>query len=232
MQISSPLLLGPILFGIIFGFTGALTNLPVYLVSFMSMFIFAGASQFLILLLLQNDLLLVGIVLTAILVNLRHILYSVVLQRIFTLNGWSKALYAHFLIDETFLVATIVQKEFQQISSNSQEPSWRPEFVFLYTGFAFWILWNLSTIFGYFLYSFVGELINFPGNFVIAASFVGYLADHFRKYSEDRAFIFVLAILSLIFGIFFDNSLVLVFVIGCGSLLSIGKTFFLKEAKL
>ncbi|MHA2031499.1 MAG: AzlC family ABC transporter permease, partial [Candidatus Kariarchaeaceae archaeon] len=55
VKLMLPILPSVIIFGIIFGITGYTTGLPLYLVSSMSYIIFAGSSQFLVLILISEN---------------------------------------------------------------------------------------------------------------------------------------------------------------------------------
>ena len=68
-----PILPSVIIFGLIFGITGYSSGLPLYLVSSMSYVIFAGSSQFLVLILIKEDDPLAAILIAGILINLRHV---------------------------------------------------------------------------------------------------------------------------------------------------------------
>ena len=73
---SSPLILAAIPFGLIFGALAITTGLSAWATLSMSLFVFAGASQFIAVSLLASATALPVILLTVFVVNLRHMLYA------------------------------------------------------------------------------------------------------------------------------------------------------------
>ena len=100
-----PLLLGALPFGLIYGTVAAASGLSTMAALAMSVFVFAGASQFIAVGLVAAQAPVVIIVLTTLIVNLRHMLYSATLLPY--LKGlpqkWRIPL-AFWLTDETFAV--------------------------------------------------------------------------------------------------------------------------------
>ena len=101
-----PLVVGAIPFGIIFGAVAVNSGLSIWATAALSLFVFAGASQFVAAGLVAGGAGLVVIILTTFVVNLRHSLYAV------SLAPYVKQLPQRWLLplgftltDETFLVA-------------------------------------------------------------------------------------------------------------------------------
>jgi 4-azaleucine resistance transporter AzlC len=106
MRASLPLVIGATPFGIIFGAVAVNSGLSVWATAALSLFVFAGASQFVAAGLVASGAGLLIIILTTFVVNLRHSLYAV------TLAPYVKGLPQRWLLplgfsltDETFLVA-------------------------------------------------------------------------------------------------------------------------------
>jgi 4-azaleucine resistance transporter AzlC len=98
-----PMQLGVAPFGLIFGTLAAPSGLPPWAAMAMSIFVYAGSAQFLALTLLAASASWPVIVLTTLVVNLRHALYSATLQGPLSyLPFWRRAGLAYFLTDETF----------------------------------------------------------------------------------------------------------------------------------
>ncbi|WP_348945447.1 AzlC family ABC transporter permease [Chitinibacter sp. FCG-7] len=98
-----PMQLGVAPFGLIFGTLAAPSGLPPWAALAMSVFVYAGSAQFLALTLLAASASWPVIVLTTLVVNLRHALYSATLQSPLSyLPFWRRAALAYFLTDETF----------------------------------------------------------------------------------------------------------------------------------
>jgi 4-azaleucine resistance transporter AzlC len=205
----TPLIFSAAFFGIIFGFTGAAGGIPFFWVSAMSYIIFAGSAQFITLVLLIEQEQLLAILVVAVILNLRHLLYGAVLHDIMTLKGIRKLLPAYFMTDESFLVTTLVHKE---------DPKLRPDFVLLGAGLTLWVFWNLTTIAGYLLYQVGEDLLNLPDTFVIAASFVGFLLDHAVRYPQDRGILAISTLVSLTLGWFTSSSVLLIVVMVTGAI--------------
>jgi 4-azaleucine resistance transporter AzlC len=100
-----PMMVGAAPFGVIFGTLAAPSGLSSAGAIAMSLFVFAGSSQFIALSLLANGTGLVVIVLTTLVVNLRHALYSAsLLPHVLRLPQRWRVPLAFFLTDETFAV--------------------------------------------------------------------------------------------------------------------------------
>jgi 4-azaleucine resistance transporter AzlC len=102
-----PMLVGATPFAIIFGGLAVASGLSKAGTMAMSIFVFAGASQFIALALIAKNTALVVILLTTLIVNFRHILYSLtLLPKLKHLSQPWKAMLAFGLTDESFAVAT------------------------------------------------------------------------------------------------------------------------------
>jgi 4-azaleucine resistance transporter AzlC len=105
MRDTLPLLLGALPFGLIYGALAATSGLSMSAALAMSAFVFAGSSQFIAVGLVSAQTPVAIIILTTLIVNLRHLLYSATLLP--HLKGlpqrWRIAL-AFWLTDETFAV--------------------------------------------------------------------------------------------------------------------------------
>lgn len=211
---SLPLTVSGGVFGIIFGFTGAAGQLPLEIVSAMSVIIFAGSAQFITLLLFIQEQPLFGIIVAATIINLRHMIYAAVMKDMLSWKGMKRMVIGYFLTDEAFLATTIVEKEARQAEAKVMV-----EWVFLGAGVTLWIVWNITTIVGYLVYEVFEDLVSFPENFVITASFVGFLVDHWRKYPEERWLIASLGIISIPLGFLFSSTWTLVILMLLGGAL-------------
>ena len=212
----TPLLPSIVVFGLIFGFTGGSSGYSLLLVSSMSFVIFAGAAQFTTLLFLINSEPLLAIVVTAIFINLRHVLYSMILRERLEVKNYQKFILAYFILDETFLILDIASREQKQ----NPEIELDLQKILLMSGLIIWIMWNVSTIIGFFVYELTGSNIQFPGNFIVSASFVGFLVDHYRKYPQERMILVTTSLISVILGHFLSSSALFVTIMVVGSVIS------------
>ena len=141
----APLLLGAIPFGLIYGVLAVRAGLPTSMAQGMSVIVFAGSAQFITTQLLSEQAPLLVILLTATIVNLRHMLYSAsmapYLQPLH--RGW-KALLAYLLTDEAYVVAI---SRYMAPATTHRYAHW----YFLGAGSGLWICWQLSTAVGVFL---------------------------------------------------------------------------------
>ncbi len=135
-----PLLIGVAPFGMIFGALALNAGIPPLEVQGFSLFVFAGSAQFIAAGLIADSVPPVIIVLTILVVNLRHLLYSATFSGYFQhLPARWKAALAWLLTDEAFVVASI---RYQR--SDTALAHWYT----LGTGLALWVAWQLSTAFG------------------------------------------------------------------------------------
>ncbi len=101
-----PLVLGYTVVGLAFGVVARTAGLSATEVAVMSLLLYAGASQFIVVALLGTGAAASVIVATVFLVNLRHLLYSAALApHVRRLPLWQNALIGTELTDETFAVA-------------------------------------------------------------------------------------------------------------------------------
>lgn len=101
-----PLVIGAVPFGLIFGTLSASSGLSMMGAIAMSTVVFAGSSQFIALGLLASGTALPIILLTTVVVNLRHVLYSISLvPHLRHLSRFWKLLLSFWLTDEGFVVA-------------------------------------------------------------------------------------------------------------------------------
>jgi 4-azaleucine resistance transporter AzlC len=128
----------------IYAVTALAAGIPPILVQAMSIIVFAGSAQFVIVQLVAAGAPGLVILITAFVINLRHLLYSAsVAPYMQRLAGLWKPLLAYLLTDEAYAVAiTRYQQETEQ-----QHGYW----YFLGAGFALWFTWQLSTAAGIFL---------------------------------------------------------------------------------
>ena len=107
----------------------------------MSSVVFAGSSQFVILELITNGMPMVVIILTALVINLRHILYSAsIAPHLKPLSLTWKILIGYLLTDEAYSVGILRYQEHEE----SPYKSW---YIFG-SGIALWTCWQIATACG------------------------------------------------------------------------------------
>lgn len=139
-----PILLGVLPFGMIYGVSAISAGIPASIAQAMSCLIFAGSAQFVIAQLFATGTPSPIVILTAFIVNIRHILYSASISPYTRgLNPLWKWLLAYLLTDEAYAVTIL---HYQKPGDNSQKHHY-----FLGAGLALWITWQISTAAGIFL---------------------------------------------------------------------------------
>jgi predicted branched-subunit amino acid permease len=180
----------------------------------MSYIIFAGSAQFLALILIIENEPFAGIIIAAVVINLRHLLYSAVLSEKLVRSKKRKMLSAYFLTDESFLVTTLVSKEAELENDHSIVL----DDVLLASGLFMWVSWNTATLVGFALFQVSEGLIGLPDNFIIAASFVGFLLAQWVNFPNDRIVVIFVAILAMILGFLISTTWLLIVLMAAGSI--------------
>jgi predicted branched-subunit amino acid permease len=141
MRDELPILAGTTPFGLIYSVTAVQAHLPPLFVQGMSAIVFAGSAQFIIVQLASVGIPALIIILTAAIVNLRHMLYSASLAPDLTkLPPFWKVILSYLLTDEAYAV-TITHYQ-------RTEDYPRRHWYFLGAGLALWGSWQLSTAAG------------------------------------------------------------------------------------
>ena len=105
-SVTIPILLGYIPLGIGFGLFASQSGIPVFVSALMSIFMYTGAGQYLAVGLFAVNASFSSILITEILLNLRHIVYGLSLIREFDGIGKCKPYLIFALTDETYAVLT------------------------------------------------------------------------------------------------------------------------------
>ncbi len=139
-----PILVGTIPFGLIYGVTAVSLGVPAGIAQAMSSIVFAGSAQFVSAQLIGASAPAVIVVLTAVIINLRHLLYSASLAPYLDrLPLRWKAPLAYLLTDEAYAVTIIHFRT----TSDSRYRHW----YYLGAGLALWSTWQTATAAGVFL---------------------------------------------------------------------------------
>ena len=132
-----PLVVACIPFGILYGAMAASSGLDLAATLGMSLFVYAGASQFIAVSLLSSATAIPVICLTVFIVNLRHMLYAATLMpHVRDIPLWKRVVMAFWLTDETF--AVVSQRLYDKTQTKS-ELLWYylGSAVFMYTNWTF-----------------------------------------------------------------------------------------------
>lgn len=162
----APILFGALPFGLIVGAISAEIGFSAAQAIGMSAIVFAGASQLIILDLLTADAVVWVIVLSAVMVNLRHVIYSASISRhLKPLSSSWRLLLSYLLVDQVYALSMAQYDKYP----NDSHKHW------YYLGLAMpiWVVWMGGTVVGFF----VGAVIpsSWSLNFVIPLMFLGLL---------------------------------------------------------
>ncbi|MCD4686434.1 MAG: AzlC family ABC transporter permease [Anaerolineae bacterium] len=149
-----PILLGVAPFGMIYGINVIEADLPFAVAQGMSLFVFAGSSQFIAAELFAAGTPGIVIVLTTFMVNLRHMLYSASLAPYLKhlQRGW-KYLLAFLLTDEAYAVSIVHYERDPDPPARATNKHWHT----LGAGLTLWVAWQISTALGILLGAAVPE---------------------------------------------------------------------------
>ncbi|MDX2139160.1 MAG: AzlC family ABC transporter permease [Chloroflexota bacterium] len=163
-----PLVIGAVPFGIIFGALAVTSGLSPAAALGMSLFVFAGSSQFVAANMVADIAPIPFIVLTTFVVNLRHALYAATLAPYMRHlpQTWLAPL-GFWLTDESFVV---VVKRYQE----ADESPYKHWFYFG-SALAMYSFWQLSTIIGIVAGQSIPDPARWGLDFALVATFIGML---------------------------------------------------------
>ena len=169
-----PMIIGAIPFGIIFGTLAESSGLSIWGAMAMSLFVYAGSSQFIALGLLATGVGPIIIIATTLVVNLRHLLYATALvDKISHLShGW-RALLAFGLTDESFAV---VNGRYLGHTDTA-----RAHWFFLGSIVAMYSNWQLCTWLGIGLGELFPDMTNWGLDFAMSVTFLGIVIPYLRN---------------------------------------------------
>lgn len=168
-----PLVIGAIPFGIIFGTLAASSGLSFAGTMAMSIFVFAGSSQFIAIGLLASGTIIPLIILTTFVVNLRHLLYSVSLvPHVRHLPQSWKLPIGFWLTDEAFAVAITRYNQ----SDRSPHKHWfyLGAALFMYTN------WLLCTLIGVTVGNAIPNAASWGLDFAMSVTFIGMVIPYVK----------------------------------------------------
>jgi 4-azaleucine resistance transporter AzlC len=166
-----PLMIGAIPFGIIFGTLANSSGLSFWGALAMSAFVFAGSSQFIALGLLAAGTSLPFMILTTLVVNLRHMLYAVSLvPYLQKLPQVWKLVLGFWLTDEAFAIAIV----------RYQKPDTSPYKPWYHLGGALLMYanWQLCTLVGLTLGELIPDVKSWGLDFAMAVTFIGMIIPY------------------------------------------------------
>jgi 4-azaleucine resistance transporter AzlC len=170
----SPILLGVIPFGMIYGILALKAGLSPFTAQAMSSVVFAGSAQFMLVQWIATGTPAAVMIVAAFVVNLRHALYSAsVAPHVKKLSPVWKAILSYLLTDEAYAVTILHYEK----PGDDRYRHW----YFLGAGLALWTSWQISTAAGLFLGTQIPP--NWGLDFTLALTFIALAVPAIR----DRA---------------------------------------------
>ena len=167
----SPLMIPVIPFGLIFGVLSIDIGFSPLATLGMSIIVFGGASQIILLQLFSGGASSLVIISSVGAVNSRHLLYgAVVSEHLSDLKLFWKILISYFLVDQAFARSN----EYFKNNNNSNK-----YFHLIGGGVTCWIIWQTTTFLGIVLGSFIPEKLGL--SFAVPLTFLALLVNDFRK---------------------------------------------------
>lgn len=224
---SIPMQVGIVPFALIYGALASLAGLSLWQTVGMSLLVYAGSAQFIAISLLTMGSGALVILLTTLIVNLRHVLYSAALQPYVGHLGkrWRLSL-AFGLTDETFAV---VQRRYLLCGSGEQG-QWYHAGVAL----ALYTAWVLGSLLGAVLGQRVPNLAAWGLDFAMLATFIGIVVPALRTHPQIAAALVAAAVALLCHGWPYQLGLLAAALAGitCGVLLERRQLKMLNERAL
>ena len=171
---TSPLVLAAFPFGLIYGALAISIGLSPLVTLSMSLFVFAGSSQFIAISLLSSAASLPIILFAVFFVNIRHLLYAInFMPKVSGISQKYRFLMAFWLTDETFAVVS------KYIEKNRKEK----ELMFYYFGssIAMYFFWAMSSAIGIVFGQQVNNIKNWGLDIAMIIAFIGIVSPKLKS---------------------------------------------------
>ena len=167
----SPLMIPVVPFGLIYGILAIDVGFSPLATMGMSLIIFGGASQIILLQLFSGGASSLVIISSVGAVNSRHLLYgAVVSEHVSDLKLIWKIIISYFLIDQAFAVSN------EYFKKNKQKNKY---FHLIGGGFTCWVIWQTTTFLGIILGAAIPDKLGL--SFAVPLTFLAILINEFRK---------------------------------------------------
>ncbi|MEI3614929.1 AzlC family ABC transporter permease [Pseudogracilibacillus sp. SO30301A] len=200
---ATPIIIGYVPISITFGMLGGQSGISLYHTLLMSILVFAGASQFVGINMMLAGAASTTIILTTLVLNLRHMIMSMsLMNKINFLPVSMKAILSFGITDETFAVASLKDRNSGWFLSGLI--------------FASYITWVLGTLIGGLLANFIPPSISSIMGISLYAMFIGLLIPAIRNSWKLILIVIPSALLSYFFSLFLNDgwSIVLATILG------------------
>ena len=167
-------------FGIVFGAAASTAGLSVWEAMGYSVFVFGGSSQFAAVEILSDGGAVAAAAVAGLLLNVRSLAFGVIMAPALSGPLWKRALMSQLMIDESTAVGTA-----------SDDLASR-RYGYLAGGIGVFVVWNLTTIAGFLLFSGAGDLIEDLG--LDVAGPAAFLALLWPRLSDPRQLVVAVAV--------------------------------------
>lgn len=146
-----PCMIGVVPFGLAYSILAVKNGLTLPQTVFMSLIVFAGSAQFMAVEMIGNHISSAMIIISTILINLRHLLMGISLtQHLKNVKSKHLALISFGMADETYAVSI------NEFNENKDKPN--KHYFYIGVALGMYVVWALSTVVG----SILGQYINDP----------------------------------------------------------------------
>ncbi len=188
-----PIAIGYLPIALTFGLLSRTYSLPFFDTIGMSLFIFAGASQFMALSMLSMGTTGFELILATFIINIRHFLMSASInEKAKPERKWKKALYAFGITDETFSVASL--------SSGEINASYMWGLILMAYG-----SWVVNTGIGYGIGASLPHVLQQSMGIALYAMFIGLVVPSLKKYRKVVVLFSCSAVLSTVASFFLST---------------------------
>ena len=171
---TAPLVLAAIPFGMLYGALAAAGDLSVWTTMAMSLFVFAGSSQFVAVNMILAATPVIMIVVATFFVNLRHLMYSAnLLPHTKNLPMKTRVAMAFWLTDETF--AAVSNKIATPHSQEILPPYYFGSALFMYSN------WQLCSLLGFYLGQSLDDPLSWGLDIAMVVAFIGVIAPRLNS---------------------------------------------------
>lgn len=181
-----PIMIGFIPIAMAFGILAKSNNFSIYETMGFSIFVYAGASQFVAINLILMKVGFCEIILTTFLLNFRHLLMSASLSRkISVQSNLKKFLYSFFITDEVFLTASLKKNDINDL--------------YLFTlEILTYLTWIIFTFVGFYVGCLFSELLKSSINISLYAMFIALLVPSLKENKMNFIYVIISGIINVI----------------------------------
>jgi len=200
-----PLSMAVIPWGILTGALAVQAGFSPLQAQLMSLFVFAGAAQLSCISLIVAGASFLSISASTFVISARHLLYSITFrQHVIELPFQWRVLIAFLLTDEMFAVSEAHTRKTGSFSA----------IYALISGITFYVIWNLSTLFGIVAGNFIENMESLGLDFAIVATFIAMTFAELRKYPVLVAIVLSGTIAVLLKPIITDSYIIVAALVG------------------